>query len=400
MKRVETANETSLLRKNILSFYLFKGLSGFFFITPVLVLFWQENNLNFTEIMVLQSLFAIAVVILEVPSGYFADIFGRKNTLLFSSVFFLAGGIIYTLAKGFFTFLAAEICFAFAMSFASGADSAFVYDTLLAEGREKSYARVWGKGYGIFLIVLAVSTSLGGLMAKINLRFPLIAMVPFMVLRVIVSLLMEEPPRQKTLMKANYFRQLADIVKGPLLQNRELLFFMIFSAIIYSLNQVVLWFYQPYFSLSGLKLWSYGLIFSSFNIIAALASRNVSSLEKRFGERKLLLLLPILVVGSYFLMAHIILPLSFLFCYMQQVVRGIQGILISHRINRMTGSDIRATVLSFQSLFSRLLYAAIIPGIGWIADTRTIPAALSVTGVIALLLLVPLTFYMIRKKYL
>ncbi|QEN05927.1 hypothetical protein EW093_14900 [Thiospirochaeta perfilievii] len=74
--------ENKKLKQNIKKFYLYKILMGMFFSVPILVLFWQENGLNLTEIMLLQSFFALLTVILEIPSGYFADIYGRKNTLL------------------------------------------------------------------------------------------------------------------------------------------------------------------------------------------------------------------------------------------------------------------------------------------------------------------------------
>jgi len=58
---------------------LFQAFSALSFFVPIIVLFWQENDLNLTQIMILQSLFSLTVVLLEIPSGYFADVFGRKN---------------------------------------------------------------------------------------------------------------------------------------------------------------------------------------------------------------------------------------------------------------------------------------------------------------------------------
>jgi hypothetical protein len=38
------------------------------FSVPIMVLFWQQNGLSLTDIMILQSIFAIFVVILEIPT--------------------------------------------------------------------------------------------------------------------------------------------------------------------------------------------------------------------------------------------------------------------------------------------------------------------------------------------
>lgn len=42
------------LQKNIWKFYLYNIFTGMFFAVPVFVLFWQENGLNLTEVMLLQ----------------------------------------------------------------------------------------------------------------------------------------------------------------------------------------------------------------------------------------------------------------------------------------------------------------------------------------------------------
>ncbi len=53
---------------NIMKFYFLSIFRGMAFFVPVAVLFWQENRLSMTEVMILQSLFSIAVVALE--NGY------------------------------------------------------------------------------------------------------------------------------------------------------------------------------------------------------------------------------------------------------------------------------------------------------------------------------------------
>jgi MFS family permease len=76
---------------NLRRLFLYKTLDNFFFAVPILVLFWQDNGLNLAQITLLQSLFAIAVVFLEIPTGYFADIFGRKNALVLGAISWTVG---------------------------------------------------------------------------------------------------------------------------------------------------------------------------------------------------------------------------------------------------------------------------------------------------------------------
>lgn len=129
---------------NIWKSYIFQILCGLFFSVPVMVLFWQDNGLSLTEIMILQSLFSITIVLLEVPTGYFADVFGRRKALIYSSLFSFFGFVIYSLSYNFYQFLLAEILLAFAISLTSGADSALLYDTLKDLKKENLYKKIWG----------------------------------------------------------------------------------------------------------------------------------------------------------------------------------------------------------------------------------------------------------------
>src|SRR3989338_4703458 len=118
------------LQSNIWKFYLFEIFSVIFFTVPIIVLFWQENGLSLTQIMILQSIFSLAKVVLEVPTGYLADLYGRKNILLLFAISLIVALSIYSIGASFTAFLIAELFWALALSFYSGTSSAFVYDTL------------------------------------------------------------------------------------------------------------------------------------------------------------------------------------------------------------------------------------------------------------------------------
>lgn len=65
------------------------------FFVPVIVLFWNENGLDSLDIYLLQSLFALAVVLLEIPTGLLADRVGRRASLLAGSAMLVLGQAVY-----------------------------------------------------------------------------------------------------------------------------------------------------------------------------------------------------------------------------------------------------------------------------------------------------------------
>lgn len=109
---------------------MIRSLRSFMVIMPVVTLYFQELGLSIRDIFVLQVIFSVAIVVFEVPSGYFADVFGRRYSLIIGTISATAGFFFYYLAGGFWGLAWAEIVLAGSVAFISGADSAFLYDTL------------------------------------------------------------------------------------------------------------------------------------------------------------------------------------------------------------------------------------------------------------------------------
>ncbi len=385
-------------KANIWKFYLFKVFTSFALFVPIMVLFWQDNGLSFTEIMLLQSVFSISVVLFEIPSGYFADIFGRKNALILASLAFPVAIFLYAISHSFWIFLLGEISMAFALSMISGADAAFLFDTLKEVGRENEYTKFWGNATAIRFITIAVSNVVGGFLGQIDFRLTFYAVLPFAFCLLPLSRSMIEPARYKLVIKKNYAFTLIKIIKTHLIDNLKIRWLIIYSSIIYLFFQSALWFYQPYMSLSGLEIIHFGLIFASFQIVAAISSKYASRIEKFFGRKTSLILLMFIVATSNILLGSFVFTFSFLFAFLHQFVRGFKLVVISNYINSLVKSDVRATVLSGERFIENIFFAIFIPFIGWFADVYTLLQAFLLMGISVFVIGGVILIFMHRNK--
>ncbi len=351
------------------------------FATPIIVLFWQDNGLSMMQIMILQSIYAILVTVLEIPTGYIADIYGRKKSLIIWSLIHAFWVLYYAIAKDFVGFLIAEWLFAIGISLISWANSAFLYDMLLEKWQERKYKKILWNSTFYLLISMAVAQILWGFLWEISFSLTFYLSFAFNIPSVFIALSMKEPKRNIKIIKKWYVKQLLFIIKKSIVDNKKLRYILIWAGLIYWLNNIALWFYQPYFELSWLDIVYFGFIFAAFQIFAGISGKYAHRIERLLWEKKSIVLLLILLGISYILMWKFVFAFWFLFAFLQQFVRWFSKVVFADYINKLIDSKNRATILSIQSMLSRLTYAMIIPFIWYLADIYSISDALFVSWI-------------------
>ena len=136
------------LQRNVPRTLCLSFLQVFMLLMPVIVIFFESRGLALADVLLLQAWFAVLVGVLEVPSGYIADLLGRRGTMIVGGLFLGIGHTWLVFAHGFWPLAAFEASLAVAFSLISGADLALLYDTELAlaengEHKEKAVRRLF-----------------------------------------------------------------------------------------------------------------------------------------------------------------------------------------------------------------------------------------------------------------
>jgi len=84
-------------------YFIYALMWGRFFI-PVLALFYVASQVSLDQFAIIMSVFALTILILEIPSGVFADLLGKKNALFLSRGLMLVEVFILATANGFLVF--------------------------------------------------------------------------------------------------------------------------------------------------------------------------------------------------------------------------------------------------------------------------------------------------------
>jgi len=382
---------------NIQKMYLFKLFAGVVFFAPVLMLFKEANGVSHSEIFYLQIAFAMSMVLLEVPTGYFADVYGRKASMVAGAMLQVLGIGAFSVAYGFWSFMLVEVVMGFGIALYSGANSALVYESLKEQNQELEYPKVWGNMQFYNVMMVGLSSVIGGVIAdSFGMRYTIYASVPFYFLMVLVALSFNEPKRTKVELKKGYGKAFLKQVKEILMEQKALKWIIVYSALVLAFNQSVYPMYQNYFELIELDLVYFGLVFASFQVVSAFSSKFAHKAEASMGKRNILILLPFVVGVSYILMGSYLWVWGFLFVFMQQFVRGFRMVVINDYINKLVESEHRATILSVESLFSKLMLSLMLLVWGVSLEFISLAETLQWVGVFALVVGVLFGFLLLR----
>ena len=116
-------------------FALYGFLKNLRFFEPFLILFFLQQGISYFQIGVLYAIREILTNLLEIPSGFLADIYGRKKSMLFSFSAYIVSFLIFTFASGFGFFVIAMFWFACGEAFRSGTHKALILSHLRMTGR-------------------------------------------------------------------------------------------------------------------------------------------------------------------------------------------------------------------------------------------------------------------------
>lgn len=374
-----TSNINSI-DSNLWKLSVLKGLSFAWFPIPTIILFYQSHGLDLEQAVLLKTILSLSILLLEVPSGYVADLLGRKFCLVAGSAVWLMGWLFYCMGNSFTVFAFAEILSGVAGSLISGADTAIAYETLLQLGKENYYPTLEGRLVAIAGVSEAICGIIGAAIAQTNLVYPFYLQTVCLVIYCCLALTLIEPKRHIEIANNRQSENLKTIVIDVFLKRPRLRWLILLSSTFSTASFLIVWLSQDYLRQINVSIAAMGWAWAVFHLLMSLASVNVRRVKAALGIKKTVLFLVLLLALSYILLGSINNIGGIAFIAVIYMVRGMKSPLILNLINQQIPSTFRATVLSLNSFTFHLGFAIIAPMIGAIASNYSLSSALFIGG--------------------
>ncbi len=391
---------TAQLQGNLRRFIIFRLFYSARFYYPVFTVLFLDYGLTLEQFAILNMVWALTIVLAEVPSGALADIVGRKRLVVFAAIMMVVEMALIVFAPIgaspflFMLFLVNRICSGLSEAAASGADEALAYDSLKALGREDDWSRILQRTTQVVSIGFFMTMILGafaydpnmvnGLLAAINpqwqlsnnlvIRLPVILtlITSFIVLGTAlgfhdIDLEEDESPDAHRLTGKSLldpFRKI--VVAGKWTINHRFVLFVILAALaLDSVGRQFAVLASEYYRVIDIPVSWFGFIGAGMSLVgmvnAILSRYLVTNHSPLFNFLTLAFLLMTGLIGLGFAIPYY----GVIFAVGAFAMMGMVQFQSSYYINKEVDSVHRATVLSFKGLalnlglgFASLLYTA------------------------------------------
>lgn len=245
------------IQKQIRLLTMIRIIRMFLITMPIIVIYWQSQGLQMKDIFILQVVFSVVVILFEIPSGYFADKYGRKKSLVIGSILGTLGFFTYWALPSYEGFLLAEIIMGLGAGFISGAGHALLYETLQKFGKEKLHTKLQGRIFAFGNISEAVAAILAGIIASTwSIEAVIFTQWVVIMTSIPVALALTEVPTVHEIQTP----ALLNILRGNFKENKKLLYLNLYTAGISAATLTMVWFAQAYWKNIGVDILYFGYL--------------------------------------------------------------------------------------------------------------------------------------------
>lgn len=376
--------------KNIWKFSLYGFFKNLKFFEPFLYVFFLAIGFSYLKIGTLISIREIIKNVLEIPSGIFADNFGRKKTMQLCFILYISSFLLFFTGKTFLVMIIAMCLFGAGEAFRSGTHKAIIFSYLDRNGLVDKKVEVYGRTRSFSLIGSALSAVIGAYIVFIQSNYRLIfllSVIPYIIDFLLINSYpayldgKKRPLNIQDILQAakNSFHNLAALGKlrtGLINSGIYDGFFAVLKDFLQPILKVhilavplLISFGSQEKSLSLVLGFSYFIIY----IISAISARNSYRIKRYFASEtalNLIFLVTAMVLGliGYLSWKKWVLAIMVLYIILYILFNLRRPIMLDYLSGIMDKKE-RATILSIESQLKTIVVIVLAPVFGYIADS-------------------------------
>jgi MFS family permease len=367
--------------KQITKFYLSSFLKNQTYFTPILIVFLQAQHLSLQQIFWVFSLGSAFAFLLEIPTGIFADLIGKKKSIIIAKFLILGSYLAFGFSSTFWMFVGAQLLYEAGNAFRTGTETAYIFD-FLKQKSKVTYTEVKGKQKFWARLGESIATALGGIIAvQFGFRWVFfVAAIPALLNLLNVLSWSQIRERTEVATLRSGWNHARDSLKY-LGKHKNVIGIMINITLFASVIAVLQKYIQPYMVDTNLSIDYFGFVYAAALLVTAYLVRYSSVIEKKLGANTasslltLLAALPLFALGA----KYIALPGIALF-FIVILFENLRSPIVNTLYHDAITSEQRATLGSVLSQSKSLGKMILLPVMGYITGVSSMYTSFLVLG--------------------
>lgn len=397
MNDASPASSLASLPPNARLFVWFRVFFNCRFYYPIFTILFLDLGLSIAEFATLNVVWAVTIVLLEVPSGALADQLGRRRLVVWAGWLMVAEmAVLCAMPVGnhdvvFWLFVANRILSGAAEAAASGADEALTYDSLPEDKRAVLWPKVMARLSRVMAVGFIIAFVSGGFLydhEKVNavlgwlgftpelpravtMKIPLVLNFLTGIACLVTALRMREE-NWHCKVREGFWTETLDTVRqildtgGWVWRTPAAFGLLLFGVLFDSMVRLFLTVASNFYRLVGIEEAWYGVIGTVSSMLGLATAGLMERLSEKHGARANFTWLAFMILGTLWCIAHpaqgwlgvaAAMPLMLAMRFLQ--------FFLSHYLNAVVDSARRATALSFRGLTMNLAYGGMTLLFGW-----------------------------------
>lgn len=167
-------------------------------ILPVYVIYFRLYDVTLFQVALLAAVFESTIILSELPTGIFADRYGRKLSTAIGFFFLIISGAVFLGWKSFYGFLAAEIIFGIGETFISGVLEALAVDSTAENDRAGTLSRLFSARTVVKTSSLSLGMIAGGMIGGAAPKYLFLPFALILFVGLLSAFLLKEVHRSRS----------------------------------------------------------------------------------------------------------------------------------------------------------------------------------------------------------
>ncbi|GEM_PF-2384214 len=381
----------------IRKFYIASFLGSLSFTNGILILYYRNIDFSYAQIFLLTIVYELLTFLLEIPTGILADLWSRKWVVTIGhAISGLSFLVVLISPTSFFIFVIWSVLSAICTALNSGTMTAIIYDSLKEKKKESEFFKVQSNITTLILFSQTISIICGGWVANslgFQYTFILSAIAGLAQAWTLAGIkepqihMTEGDPVRDQPHKYFYkdFIHHFNISISFMFTNKVFRLISIFCILGFTTSTIFNNILQPLIAISGLDTYmEVSLIIACINLLTMLAIFIFRKRSSSITQKGNFLGLQILIAAAFFTIGitHSIWVMAIL--ALLNILLEMYQLIINTKINQLTPSENRATILSTQNQMNSLSYSFLAFFLGKSIDHNGLHNSMVIIGTIFL----------------